>query len=528
MRVLRRARRRRLPALVGGLVRAAGVVDALRPGFIRAARVIDVPRPEVVGERHVRVPGLLDAPADELGAEDGAADGGADEARIDAPEDAGDGDAPDPRDIADRLAAIPGMIVTEGWTAVPGCRYFELRFEQPADHDRPEAGTFRQFMTLVHCSTAAPMVLVTEGYANYWLDTPMEPTVMLEANQLVVEHRFFGESVPSPPDWRLMTIRQAAADHHRIVGALRPIYGGRWISTGASKGGMTAVYHRRFHPGDIDGTVAYVAPISFGAPDERYLPFVEAGGDPECTSRLREVQHEALARRDRMVALLADAAGSTGITFEAIGGLEPAFETVVLELPFTFWQYWGSRYCGDVPGTGAGDATLFDFVDTFSGFAGASDEMLGWFLPYYFQAQTQLGYPDVARGHLADLLRTDVVSLEEGLLPAGATASYDPAPMRDIQDWVSTSGERLLFVYGEHDPWTAGAFSIDGAVDSFLFVAVDGTHAAAIGDLDPDDRAAARDALARWAEVDAKSVRRGLPTGATSRGRFGRLAGSRP
>ena len=33
---------------------------------------------------------------------------------------------------------------------------------------------------------------------------------------------------------------------------------------------MTAIYHRRFYPDDVDGTVPYVAPISFGAPDLRY------------------------------------------------------------------------------------------------------------------------------------------------------------------------------------------------------------------------------------------------------------------
>jgi len=35
------------------------------------------------------------------------------------------------------------------------------------------------------------------------------------------------------------------------------------VATGGSKGGMTAVFHRRFFPDDVDGTVPYVAPISF-------------------------------------------------------------------------------------------------------------------------------------------------------------------------------------------------------------------------------------------------------------------------
>ena len=43
---------------------------------------------------------------------------------------------------------------------------------------------------------------------------------------------------------------------------------------------MTSVYHRRFYPDDVDATVAYVAPISFGAPDDRYIDFLANVGTP--------------------------------------------------------------------------------------------------------------------------------------------------------------------------------------------------------------------------------------------------------
>ena len=49
-------------------------------------------------------------------------------------------------------------------------------------------------------------------------------------------------------DWEVLDIFQAAADHHRIVAALKSIYSGARINTGHSKGGMTAVFHRRFYP----------------------------------------------------------------------------------------------------------------------------------------------------------------------------------------------------------------------------------------------------------------------------------------
>src|SRR5687768_3188655 len=82
-----------------------------------------------------------------------------------------------------------------------------------------------------------------------------EPTRLIDGNQISVEQRYFTPSRPSPTNWeRQLTIWQAATDHHRIVRALKAIYAQQWVSTGASKGGMTSVYHRRFYPDDVAGT----------------------------------------------------------------------------------------------------------------------------------------------------------------------------------------------------------------------------------------------------------------------------------
>ena len=185
-----------------------------------------------------------------------------------------------PVDIAARLATIEGLTVTEQPTEHEGYRYFELQFEQPADHDNPDGEQFTQYITLLHRSYDAPMVLRTLGYHNTRADRKHELTELLSANQLVVEHRYFSNSTPSSADWEMLNIRQAAADHHRIVEAFRPIYDGKWVSTGHSKGGKTAIFHRRFYPDDVDATVSYVAPFSFGLDDERYIDFLANVGIP--------------------------------------------------------------------------------------------------------------------------------------------------------------------------------------------------------------------------------------------------------
>ena len=168
-----------------------------------------------------------------------------------------------------------------------------LSYTQPVDHRRPSAGTFQQRFTLLHKATDRPMVLHTSGYNVSIRVFRSEPTVLVDGNQISVEQRFFTPSRPEPADWSKLNIWQAATDHHRLVTALKPIYAAKWISTGASKGGMTSIYHRRYYPSDVDGTVAYVAPSDvLNREDSAYDRFFATVGtrraarpSPICRSR---------------------------------------------------------------------------------------------------------------------------------------------------------------------------------------------------------------------------------------------------
>ncbi|MFG2037513.1 S28 family serine protease [Dactylosporangium sp. NPDC048998] len=160
-------------------------------------------------------------------------------------------------DIRARLEAVPGLTVLSEQPVAAPYRFFILSIAQPVDHRHPRAGTFQQRFTLLHRGTDRPMVLHTTGYNVPEYAFRSEPTRLVDGNQISVEQRFFTPSRPEPANWeQQLTIWQAATDHHRIVQALKPIYSQQWISTGASKGGMTSVYHRRFYPDDVDGTVA--------------------------------------------------------------------------------------------------------------------------------------------------------------------------------------------------------------------------------------------------------------------------------
>ncbi|MFD7550904.1 S28 family serine protease [Streptomyces sp. NPDC059816] len=176
-----------------------------------------------------------------------------------------------------------------------------------------------------------PTILFSTGYEVPLTARRTEPTVLLDGNQLGIEHRFFGASRPTVDDFTHLTIRQAADDHHRVVQLFRRIYPGAWISTGGSKGGMASVHHRRFHPHDVDGTVAYSAPNNVDDhEDSAYVRFLERVGPAATRDALKAAQREVLLRRTHLVARYEAWAAAAHDTFRIIGSADPELHSLLV------------------------------------------------------------------------------------------------------------------------------------------------------------------------------------------------------
>ena len=405
-------------------------------------------------------------------------------------------------DILVQLRALPEVDeVRERVTQLAGYRYFEVWFTQPIDHAHPEAGTFRQYATLIHTDPTAPLVLLHTGYGNWYYDFPGEVTRLFHANQLVIEHRFFRTSrPPAIADWAHLTIEQSAADHHLIADAMHRLYTGPFLETGASKGGMTSVYHRRFWPDDVDVTLAYVAPISFAAPDYRYEPYLEGIGPAACKAALRGLQVELLRRRAMLEGRAEVEAQQAGRSYQRIA-LSAAVESAVVSLEWGFWQFVGAGACGQIPSTSATDDELWDFLQAVSEVGGSDDANLAEFEAYYYQAEVELGYPGTMDEHLEGQLEAPAEAYD-GAYPVGVTRPpYDATRMTDIADWVASDGERILFLYGEWDPWSGGKFDPGARPDILEVVAPQAPHGAGIGDLSASDRAEVIARLTTWVGI---------------------------
>jgi hypothetical protein len=465
----------------------------------------DPPKPTPDSGTPAMDAGTGDAGTEDAGTGDAGTDAGV--ACIPSGYDPGPGDpvvvADTAADILDRLRAIPGLTVQEnprGVNVPQGYRFFVMTYNQPADHTHPECQRFEQRVNLLHTSDAQPMVLQTSGYYVGSSASRAEPTQLLAANQLSVEHRFFPPSIPEPADWSHLTLRQSADDFHRITEALKPIYTGRWLSTGGSKGGETVVFHRRFYPDDVDATVAYVAPLAF-RDDARFTPFMDTvGGDDQlpCRERLWAFQREVLSRRDRMLERLRTYADAEKLTYAQLG-YEKALEHAVIETYFAFWQYNTPANCTRlIPDTSAPDEALLATLDDQVGLATFSDADIRAYAAYYYQAAVELGWPTPYEDHLGSLIHHPDTDTGEVYSPPGLPVLFREQAMPDIQDWVSTRGERLMFIYGSLDPWTAAAYSLGRARDSFLYTVPGGNHSARIIHLPPDQAEAARATLLRW------------------------------
>lgn len=397
-------------------------------------------------------------------------------------------------ELLQQLQAIPGAEVEE-IPAIPGYhRTFRIFLTQPLDHGNPAGKTFRQKIYLCHLSVDRPMVLGTEGYQVFH-PAQYEISAILNANQLIVEHRFFNDSRPDSLEWQYLAIKQAAADHHRIVKFFKPLYPGKWINTGASKGGQTALFHRRYYPQDVDVTVAYVAPIPMSFTDPQLDAFLATVGDAACREKIANFQRLLLQHREEILPLLQRWAEEKNQVFSI--GIPVAFEYAVLEYPFSFWQSAGSD-CPSIPESWGDPEAMFAHFGAVVPFDLYSDSGIERFRPFFYQAASELGYYGYRTEHLQDLLVAVPNPDNHIFAPPNSMPVYRPERMKDIRNWLERQGNNIIYIYGELDSWSGAGIVPGPATNALRMVNPGGHHATRIADFPPEDQEKIFQTLETW------------------------------
>ena len=174
-------------------------------------------------------------------------------------------------------------------------------------------------------------------------------------------------------------------------------------------------------------------------------------------------------------------------------------EFTVLDTAWTFWQVRGQAACPAVPGAGASADALWTFIDETIGWDTYTDQGNAPYIPYYFQAATQLGYPGPAFRHVRKLRRYRGIYQAKSFVP-GFHVRFDHWAMPDIDRWVRFASSELMFVYAENDPWSAERFAPSRWTrDTHLYVAPGATHSTGIVQLTPEDRVEATAIVKGWA-----------------------------
>ena len=364
-------------------------------------------------------------------------------------------------------------------------RILEVMIEQPIDHHNPGGETFSQRLYISHVDPSLPVVMITAGYdAKYYYTS--EITAELRCNQVIVEHRYFGRSVPDSLDWNYLDTWQAASDHHRIVNMFKEFYPEQWISTGISKGGQTVIYHSYYYPEDVDIRVPYVAPLNFGLEDERIYDFLDEVGSPKERRKVEKFQKMALKNQEKYLDAFLSLSEDKGYTYNLAGGPEKAFEYCALEYSFAYWQ-WGYVPSRKIPGKVARPKDVVEHMNRVAGFDYFSDQFITEFRPFFYQAMTEMGYYGYELDAFGKYLKHVDNPVFTFTIPEDIEISFNDELSHDIQQYMEEEAENYIFIYGEYDTWSATAVSSTGDSNSKIFIKEGGSHRTRINNM-PDEQ----------------------------------------
>lgn len=409
------------------------------------------------------------------------------------------------QNLEELLFELPDVIFKEIESTKDYGPTYELKIKQPLDHSDKTKGYFYQKVYLSHKGFDRPVVMNTAGYERN-KSRIGELTELLNANQIDIEHRFFGESIPDSLDYKYLNMKQVTADLHHINLLFKKIYSGKWISTGISKGGATTIIYRYFYPNDVDVSVPYVAALKTEFEDKRIYAFLDTIGTDECRNDIKSLQIRLLENRDKVLPLLKFYSIGAELNYSYLT-FEQAFEYAVLEYPFAFWQYGSS--CDSIPNE---NATLQEAVEYFISTDPISlfgDEWMEWLGSHYYQAATEMGYYGYEIEDFKNLIKVlpTNVNPHATFLPNKIKAEFDGTLLKKVNKWIKNDGNKFIYIYGTFDTWFACAVQPSKKVDSKWFF-LKGKHhrSARINGMNEEEKRELISTLENWLSIDIEET----------------------
>ncbi|MDF2437958.1 MAG: ptp [Bacteroidota bacterium] len=355
----------------------------------------------------------------------------------------------------EKIAALPGITFSSILNENSSERY-EVFVEQDLDHNNSSAGKFKQRIVIDFKSLDSNVVMDTDGYAINYAVAPMhqhELATLVNANLIIIEHRFFGRSVPDKVDYKYLTTSQAAADVHYIKTLFSSIfYKNKWISTGISKGGQAALAHKINYPDDVALTIVYGTAIKKNLNENKIDSMLTALSNTECGKKLSLFQNNLFLNKASLLPQLNDFVFKNGISFGDLD-TETVLDYMILELPFSFWQSGGD--CSKIPLTTEDPFEMMKFLSSVITPSFYSVKTLKRLEPSFYMSYHELGFYEYDIKKFKNHLKQKNYS-NKRFAPSGINIPFDKTYLRKLSEFLkSPTAEKVLFIYGENDPWSA-------------------------------------------------------------------------
>jgi hypothetical protein len=393
---------------------------------------------------------------------------------------------------------------------------YYFNYKQLVDHDDPSQGTFKQQVVLTFVGKDANTILHTEGYAlagdfNYnrnrmdkigaphllWALSENYGQEKFDLNCVQVEYRYHGFSLPEGDKNSFMYLNawQQSQDLHAIVTDLKKALitgNGKWLSTGLSKNGVTtaqyAYYDEQYGWNDIDVYVPFAAPFPPQAADLRIGTYMITESSKAVLPALEKAYRKLVD--DQAIANATVAAFANNLKEDDNDSMpaDSAFLYTLNKLMknlFSVMSYgdidtW-SKFIPTEKSTPEEYADFFMLNDKddriFRKSAAVRGPLASRDDPFYEQTdidQGNLGYD--YKWYLDGKLLSD--SDKKYFM---ATMDYDKKSKQiDLQialmKNLETTKKKLIFVYGENDPWTGAAIPDPTNPNVKKYIVPNGTH----------------------------------------------------
>jgi len=215
--------------------------------------------------------------------------------------------------------------------------------------------------------------------------------------------------------------------------------------------------------------------------------------------KIEAFQIQILKNRDIILPKLEEFAKQKNFTFKI--SMDEVLDYCVLEYPFALWQ-WG-RMTDKVPSVDEDIDELFKHLMIVSSPSYFAIEGMEGIKSFFVQAAHELGYYGYATKPFKNYLSIKSAKgyLNQIFIPEGLDIKYNKKTAKQVKKFIKTTDSKILFIYGEWDPWSASGFEVPAKDNLLKIVKPEGSHTSRINNLPENQKEQVKTTLEKWLDI---------------------------